>query len=368
MDQMTASFDVGHQYAGFLTMLPPLCFGISGMGAVRLCRNRQIDSVVTVALLLLSFGLMLRMVPASFVVLAGTALAASGIGVAGVLLPVIIKRDFAAGIGITIGLYTMAMCIGGALAAAYTLALQSMFDLTWSIALGLWAIPALTACLAWRFTARTVPSQVHPSVMLRSVSLWRDHVAWSVTCYMGFQAGLAFVVLSWLPTMLQDRGMSPIDAGYVTSWSIIGQLFTAVAIPAFATRMRNQRLPVALCLSATSAGLSGVLLGPPALIGWCAILLGLGQGGTFGLAILFISLRSEDTATATALSGMSQGVGYVIAAASPLAFAMVRQSSSEPVPQLLLLTAIALAALVSGWTAASDRLVARPPSFRRPRP
>jgi CP family cyanate transporter-like MFS transporter len=368
MDQMTASFGVGHRYAGLLTMLPPFCFGISGMVAVRLCRHRRIDSVVTVALLLVSLGLMLRIVPASLVVLTGTALAACGIGVAGVLLPVIIKRDFAAGIGITTGLYTMAMCIGGALAAAYTLTLQGMFDLTWGIALGLWAIPALMACLAWHAIARTKRGQMHPSAMPRSVSLWRDHVAWSVTCYMGFQAGLAFVVLSWLPTMLRDREISPIVAGYVTSWSIMAQLFTAVAVPALATRMRNQRLLVALCLGATSTGLAGVLLGSPDLIGWYAMLLGLGQGGTFGLALLFISMRSEDTATATALSGMSQGIGYVIAAASPLAFAMVRQASSEPVPQLALLAAIALAALVSGWTAASDRFVARPPSFRRQRP
>ena len=44
------------------------------------------------------------------------------------------------------------------------------------------------------------------------------------------------------------------------------------------------------------------------------------MGGTFGLALLFLVLRSYDTEGATELSGMAQSIGYLVAATGPLLF------------------------------------------------
>lgn len=55
---------------------------------------------------------------------------------------------------------------------------------------------------------------------------------------------------------------------------------------------------------------------------WIA-LLGFVLGGTFGLALLLLVLRAPDAEAATALSGMAQSVGYLVAAAGPPLFGLI---------------------------------------------
>ena len=54
-----------------------------------------------------------------------------------------------------------------------------------------------------------------------------------------------------------------------------------------------------------------------------AILLGLGQGGTFSLALTLIVLRSRDAHVAANLSSMAQGIGYTLASMGPFAVGLV---------------------------------------------
>ena len=76
-------------------------------------------------------------------------------------------------------------------------------------------------------------------------------------------------------------------------------------------------------LSAAAAGLLGFLYAPlPTIWGW-AVLLGLGQGGTFSIALALIVLRSRDAHVASHLSGMAQGVGYTLAAMGPFMVGVV---------------------------------------------
>ena len=49
-----------------------------------------------------------------------------------------------------------------------------------------------------------------------------------------------------------------------------------------------------------------------------SVLIGVPVGGVFGIALLFISTKSSNIQTATKLSAMAQGVGYLIAALSPV--------------------------------------------------
>ncbi|MBN0466998.1 cyanate transporter, partial [Pseudomonas aeruginosa] len=73
----------------------------------------------------------------------------------------------------------------------------------------------------------------------------------------------------------------------------------------------------------TLAGLLGFIYAPlPTIWGW-AVLLGLGQGGTFSIALALIVLRSRDAHVASHLSGMAQGVGYTLAAMGPFMVGVV---------------------------------------------
>ena len=86
-----------------------------------------------------------------------------------------------------------------------------------------------------------------------------------------------------------------------------------------------------------------------------AVVLGIGQGGCFALALVMIVLRSGDAMTAARLSGMAQSVGYTLAALGPLAIGLIHELTGGWSLVAWLLSGIGLVALVNGLIAARDR-------------
>ena len=317
LSEVSNSLGLSAAKAGLLTTLPVLCLGLFAPLAPMLARRFGAERVVLGILLTLAGGILLRSSFGEAGLFAGSLIAGASIGIIGVLLPGIVKRDFAKQAGTMTGVYTMALCLGAALAAGATVPISQHFGDSWSIGLGFWIVPALVAALFW------LPQvgQKHGAhqVAYRVKGLLRDPLAWQVTLYMGLQSSLAYIVFGWVPSILISRGLSATEAGLALSGSIIVQLLSALTAPWLATRGKDQRLAIVVVMVLTLGGLFGCLYAPiEGLWGW-AILLGLGQGGTFSLALTLIVLRSRDSHVAANLSGMAQGVGYTLASLGPLA-------------------------------------------------
>jgi MFS transporter, CP family, cyanate transporter len=356
LEAIRAANGMSSTLAGVLTTLPVLCFGVFAPLAPRLTSRFIPEHVVLYGLLLLALGIGGRVfggIPGLF---AGTALVGASIGVVMVLLPGIIKRDFPHRLGLMTGLYTMALCLGAALAAGATVPIQHAARNDWRYALAFWALPALLAAWIWW------PQLRHPARHGRDGShvvrgLYSSALAWQVTLFMGLQSSLAYCVFGWLPTILIDRGMSPLDAGLVLSLSIALQLLTALGGPWLATRGKDQRSAIVIMLGMTMIGLFGSLYAPLGSVWWWAALLGLGQGGTFSTALTLIVLRAPGVQVTAALSGMAQGIGYALAALGPLAVGLLHDASHGWNSSALLFGAIFLGALVSGLGAGRNLYV-----------
>ncbi len=321
LGQVSEGLGLSASQAGLLTTLPVLCLGLFAPLAPVLARRFGSERVVLGILLTLALGILLRSVLGVTGVFLGSVMAGASIGIIGVLLPGIVKRDFPQHAGTLTGVYTMALCLGAALAAGATVPLARHFDDSWALGLGFWLVPALIAMLVWLPQAR----QGHGlhKVAYKVRGLWRDPLAWQVTLYMGLQSSLAYIVFGWLPSILIGRGLSPTEAGLVLSGSVIVQLVSSLSAPWLATRGKDQRLAIVIVMLVTLAGLFGCLYAPiSGLWGW-AVVLGLGQGGTFALALTLIVLRSKDSHVAANLSSMAQGVGYTLASAGPFAVGLV---------------------------------------------
>lgn len=338
-------------HIGLLTTLPVLCFGLFGPLAPRLARRFGSERVVEVMLLLLAAGIVLRAL-GSAGLFAGTLVAGASIGVVNVLLPGILKRDFADSADRVTGIYTMALSLGAALAAGLTVPLQE-WSSSWRIALAFWALPALLAAIAW-WPWQRAPHTAQP-LPAKSPSLLRDRLAWQVTLYMGLQSSLAYCVFGWLPAILQDRGLTALQAGLSLSVSVLIQLITALGAPLLANvhvrRGGDQRATIALVLTLTLSGLLGCLYAPVNSLWLWITLLGLGQGGTFSMALALIVLRSRDAQTAARLSGMVQGIGYSVAALGPFAVGLLHELTGNWAALGLLFTLISAGALFSGLAA-----------------
>ncbi|MHB2079734.1 CynX/NimT family MFS transporter [Pseudomonas sp. B14(2017)] len=321
LGQVSEGLGLNASQAGLLTTLPVLCLGLFAPLAPMLARRFGSERVILGILATLALGIVVRSSLGATGVFLGSLMAGASIGIIGVLLPGIVKRDFPQHAGTLTGVYTMALCLGAAMAAGATVPLAQHFDGSWALGLGFWMLPALLAMLVWLPQAR----QGHGlhKVAYRVRGLWRDPLAWQVTLYMGLQSSLAYIVFGWLPSILIGRGLSPTEAGLVLSGSVIVQLVSSLSAPWLATRGKDQRLAIVLVMLITLAGLFGCLYAPlSGLWGW-AVVLGLGQGGTFALALTLIVLRSKDAHVAANLSSMAQGVGYTLASMGPFAVGLV---------------------------------------------
>jgi CP family cyanate transporter-like MFS transporter len=175
---------------------------------------------------------------------------------------------------------------------------------------------------------------------------------------MGLQSLGFYATLTWLPSIYTDRGWSAESAGLLLSVATAVSAPVSLVVPTLAVRARDQRgLALASCL-VTGAGLAGVLLAPDAGAYLWALLLGVGQGALFALALTLVVLRTASTETAARLSAMSQSFGYLIAAGGPVVVGVVHDVAGGWGPALGLLLALLVPQLVTGLRASRDRRVA----------
>lgn len=331
---------------GVLTTLPVLCLGLFAPLAPWLTRLLGAERTLSVALLVLGIALVVRANSHPLPLYLGTLGVGAAIGIAGTLLPALVKRELAQGADLVTGVYTMALCLGGALGAGFSVPLAELFG-SWRLALGSWAGLAFIALLAWRLHIPH-PRPERPALPRRGpkLRLTRQALAWQVTGYMGSQSALAYIVFGWLPTLLQRRGMDEAAAGWLLAASVMGQLVTALGAPWLARLGRDQRPTILALLACTAAGVLVLLQAPLEWRWWGAMLLGLGQGGSFSMALTLIVLRSANSQLAGQLSSMAQGIGYSIAATGPLLVGiLIEYSDSMNLLTLALLGFIGAAAL-----------------------
>ena len=93
------------------------------------------------------------------------------------------------------------------------------------------------------------------------------------------------------------------------------------------------------------------------LLEW-AIVIGLGQGASFPLALTLIVLRSGSAGPTSGLSTHVQGGGYLLAAAGPLLVGALHQLTGSWSVSLVLLIAVLVPQALSGIGAGRERTLA----------
>ncbi|PMR82526.1 MFS transporter [Halomonas urumqiensis] len=310
---------------GALTTLPVLCLGLFAPLAPWLSRRIGPERTLSAALLLLGGGLLVRSLAATQALFLGTLMVGAAIGVAGTLLPALVKRELPRSADLMTGVYTMALCLGGALGAGLSIPLANWLG-SWQASLASWSALAALALAMWiiLMPSRQTPAQL-PGAAGSMRDLLSQPLAWQVMLFMGSQSSLAYIVFGWLPTLLIERGYSEAQAGWMMGASVMVQLISALSAPWLARLGRDQRPALLIVLGLIASGFWLLLQGPLALRWLGIVLLGLGQGGGFSLALTLIVLRTGNSRLAGKLSGLAQGGGYTIAAMGPLGIGVMLQ-------------------------------------------
>nr|WP_304219737.1 MFS transporter [Fredinandcohnia onubensis] len=346
---------MSHTLTGMLTTLPLLAFAFISPIAPKISRRLGLEYTLFGALLLLVTGIIIRFVPYISTLFIGTAVLGIAIAVCNVLLPSLIKREFSNKVGIVTGIYAVSMNLWAAVASGITIPITEGLQLGWRGALASWALLSVVSIVFWIPQLRVNTQSA--SSLDTGGTLWHSRLAWNVTLFMGLQSAAFYIVVTWLPSILHQQGISPSGAGWLLSLAQFASLPATLIVSILAGRFSNQRGLVGLSVIFLLLGYAGLFCGITSLAALSVILIGAGIGSAFGLATLFFILRTQNEHQAAELSGMAQSVGYLLAAIGPTLFGFIHDVTDNwIIPQLILVLG-ACCLFIVGMVAGSSRFV-----------
>lgn len=343
---------------GLLTTLPLIAFGIISTMTPLFTKRFGIGNTLLAALILLSMGIVVRSIGGIITLYLGTILLGIAIAFGNVLIPALIKRNFPHKAGLVTSLYSGIMSLGAAVAAGLSYPLAQAMGMGWRGSLVVWAALAIIALIIWmpnlKRIKRTTPSRSFKEAMKK---LSGSLLVWKLALYMGLQSFAFYVILAWLPAILIDRGFDASYAGWMLSLSQATGIIGAILIPIWAGSRKDQRLVIAVLVLIEVFSLIGLMIPSLGMVELWTGLIGMALGGTFGLALLLIVLRSHDAETAAELSGIVQSIGYFIAATGPFIVGLIYDITEVWNYAIILLLVLAILKLIMGLPVGKDRKV-----------
>ncbi|GAA4675889.1 MFS transporter [Frondihabitans cladoniiphilus] len=361
LGSIKSDLGLGAVVAGLLTSIPVLCFALASPLASGIIGRLGPERAVSISLLGVLLGTLLRAAGGQGSLVAGTILLGVAITIGNVVLPVVIRRDFSPErAGMITGIYTSALNVGSMITSLGTAPLAA--SVGWPLALVIWGGFAVVAAVVWSIAVgprATVFGTGHPPTprselvtgpvevitasvpvvrgaaasdgsgsddKVRGRSLLRRASTWGLTLAFAGQAFGYYGITAWMPTLLHDEvGLSRAGAGASSSVFQILAVVGALGVPLLALRVRPVFIVGLVGLLWIVMPL-GLLVAPHLWLVW-SIFGGAAQGG--GITIIFIIIVRMVTTDLDArrLSALVQGGGYALASLGPLVIGAVHDAS-----------------------------------------
>lgn len=350
---------ISNVLAGFITTIPLLAFAIISPFAPKIARRFGMEMTLFLAILLLAIGIIIRSLGTPFFLLLGTALIGIAIAFGNVLIPSFIKLKFPLQLGLMTGVFTVSMNLSAGIGAGISYPIADGTSYGWQGALGFWSVLAIVACIIWlpQIKQKQIVVASPTTKVVKAKSIFKSPLTWTITLCMGLQSLIFYTTAAWIPEILQTKGMDAESSGWMLSFMQFAQLPMTFLIPILAGRLKDQRILVALFTVFYLIGFTGLLFGDISLSLLWMITLGLGGGASFGLVMMFFSLRSRTPMEAADLSGVAQSIGYLLAAVGPVFFGFIHDETGSWYTPMILFIATVVLLFLAGMHAGRDRYV-----------
>lgn len=354
LDAIRADYGLSTAQTGMLTTLPLLAFGLVSPLAAGVGRRLGIERSLLVALVLICLGIGLRSLPSTALLFCGTAIIGCGIALGNVLLPGLIKRDFSQHVARMTGAYSITMGGAAALGSAMVVPL-ALAGFGWHGALFMLMVFPLLALLVWLpQTRKTATAPLTGSGAMHNRGIWRSALAWQVTLFLGINSLVYYVIIGWLPAILQSLGYSEAQAGSLHGLLQLATAAPGLAIPLILHRLKDQRAIAVIVALMCAISACGLWFWPGQAVVW-TLIFGFGSGATMILGLTFIGLRANSAHQAAALSGMAQTIGYLLAACGPPLMGKIHDANGDWQIPLIAVALISVVMALFGALAGRDR-------------
>ena len=317
---------------GILGMVAPFTFAIIGALTPWMAKRLGLEWSILVAGALIALGQLARALSNdtgsflawSFVTMAGT-------GAANVLLPPLVKKFFPDRIAAMSTIYLFIAVLGSVIPPYLAAPIAQAAG--WRTSIASWGFIAVVALIPW--LALIVRERGNTSTYERvtdanvSRRVWRNPASWGMTISFGIAAFNCYIMWSWLPVLLREHaGMTEADSGMLLGLYSAVALFTSLFGPGLISRLTSMTPLILGGMGVAIVGALGLWFAPT-FAPWLWAILSGGVVIMFTIGLVLINLRTSAPAGAVALSGMVQGVGYLIGAIGPLAVGLIHSVSTD---------------------------------------
>ncbi len=340
ISQIKTSLNLSSALAGMLTSILMLFLGIVSPFGGLLMSKFNFKRLFILSLLAVLGGILLRSYLKMAGLVLGTALIGLGIGILNVSVPVWIRIRFPEDIGRVMGIYSVSMTALSAIASGICVKLSDLLS-GWQNAMAIFVIFPAAALLLWLFILPDDPENLEKTKSSSFRSILSSFSNWSSALFMGLQSTLFFCMISWLPSILNERGFSFSQGGEMTFLMQMTSLLTNYLMPVCFQKYPARRNLLGIsCAVFYVSGLIMLLL--PSHPIWqmilAVILLGLSSGLSFSFALSVIAMKGKNSSETAGLSAFVQCFGYLFSAPAPTVLgSLYDKSGSFTLPLVFLL-------------------------------
>lgn len=344
LEPMRAGTGLGYQQAALLTALPVLCMGLVPLLQPWLRRWISEHGGMLGGLGAIALACLWRLqLDSAWALIASAVLAGLGVAVVQGMMPGLVNRWFANRLAAAMGLYSAALMSGGGLAAVLGPHISGHFG-HWQAGLGVWAVPAVLAVLAW---AALRPREAAPVLTGAGAGHWfGTRRAWLLALYFGLINGGYTSMVAWLPAYHLEQGGTAQGGGDLVGLMTLFQVAGALGLPMLLRRWADRRPGLWLALSIQLVGFLGLLLAPTLAMGAWVAMIGFGLGACFSLSLTLTLEHLKTPAEAGSLAAFVQGIGFIITGIVPYITGGLREVSGNFQASWTLLTVTVLAMLL----------------------
>jgi MFS transporter, CP family, cyanate transporter len=323
--------DLGLSYAatGLLTALPVLALAVAALPSGLLAERIGARLCVSIGLVLLGAGTLLRAIwPTAFLLFLFTLLLSLGIVLTQTAVPVLIHHWFPKHIGLVAALFSDGLIIGEAVAAGITVPLMLRFlgKGAWASTFVFWGVPVIALLVLWLWLAppahtRTSMRLFSPQDTAAATTSQKSDLPTQKTrvnaLHLGILVGAGSLVYFGMNGWIAPYNQA-IHHADITPLALVtlnaAQLPVSLGVTLFAQQLAGRRSPFIVAGAICAVAIAGWLFTPVVLEPFWATLLG-GSGAlvfTLGIALPPLLARPQEVARLTGITiSLTYGVAFV---------------------------------------------------------
>lgn len=294
-------------------LLPIMALGVAAPLGSKLVSYVRPRRLIVYALFCAVSGVVMRSYGGVVGLYTGTLIIGLGLGVTGSVILGIVKQVFPQNIPALMGGYTACVSLGTSIGSGAAAPMASILG-GWQAGLLFWGLPLLLSTLLWmELIHRNHRLNItHTTLNAPIAPLLRQPKAWSVSLFYLFRVAGAWLIIVWLSTLMRQRGLTLTEAGLVLALATASEIPASLLSEHFSHWLggRVRLMYIAIPLSVVAC--VGLLMGPLSWWPLFSIVFGVCIGSVFTLGMTLIVVNAADEAATVALSGMAQGMGFVL--------------------------------------------------------